>query len=91
LAVACCRYLRDKIRVASVVSESPPKFLNDMATTLGIDTKPLRFAYSRLNSLLRTLQVRGARGLSASRFASSWCVAIVAASVRVHVAACVCR
>lgn len=29
-----------------------------MATTLGIDTKPLRFAYSRLNSLLRTLQVR---------------------------------
>jgi DNA excision repair protein ERCC-2 len=51
------RYLRSKIKVVSVVSETPARFLHDMATSLSIDVKPLKFAYSRLNSLLRTLQV----------------------------------
>lgn len=48
---------QEKIKVASVTSETPPRFLHDMATELAIDVKPLKFAYSRLNSLLRTLQI----------------------------------
>ena len=52
------RYMREKIKVAAVVSESPTRFLHDMGTALSVDTRPLRFAYTRLNSLLRTLQVR---------------------------------
>ena len=39
-------------------SEPPPALLSLMASSLAIDTKPLRYAYSRLNSLLRTLEVR---------------------------------
>ena len=51
------RHLRERIKVAAVVCETPTRFLLDMGTSLGIDPKPLRFAYSRLSSLLRTLQV----------------------------------
>ena len=51
------QYLREKIKVAAVVSEAPSRFLHEMGAALAIDVKPLRFAYSRLNSLLRTLQV----------------------------------
>jgi DNA excision repair protein ERCC-2 len=50
-------YLRDDIKVASVVSQTPAQFLHKLAEKLSIDVKPLRFAYSRLSSLLRTLQV----------------------------------
>ncbi|KAA0164780.1 hypothetical protein FNF31_02317 [Cafeteria roenbergensis] len=51
------RFLKDRIKVAHVDSETPASFLHRMGTTLSVDPKPLRFAYSRLNSLLRTLEV----------------------------------
>jgi DNA excision repair protein ERCC-2 len=51
------RWLKERIKVAAVESVTPGTFLAKMGTELAIDTKPLRFAYSRLNSLLRTLQV----------------------------------
>mmetsp|Transcript_8985 Transcript_8985/g.22241 ORF Transcript_8985/g.22241 Transcript_8985/m.22241 type:complete len:815 (-) Transcript_8985:62-2506(-) len=40
-----------------VTSETPLAFLHRMTNGTSLETKPLRFAYSRLNSLLRTLQV----------------------------------
>jgi DNA excision repair protein ERCC-2 len=53
------RYLRERIRVAAVESVTPTAFLRRMGEVLAIDTRPLQFAYTRLNSLLRTLQVTG--------------------------------
>jgi len=53
------RYLRERIRVAAVESVTPTAFLRKMGEALAIDTRPLQFAYTRLNSLLRTLQVTG--------------------------------
>ena len=40
-----------------VTSETPLAFLHRMITTTSLEAKPLKFTYSRLNSLLRTLQV----------------------------------
>lgn len=40
-----------------VVSETPLAFLHRMVTTTSLEVKPLKFAYTRLSSLLRTLQV----------------------------------
>jgi len=40
-----------------VRSETPLAFLHRMTNRTTLDIKPLRFAYSRLNSLLRSLQV----------------------------------
>uniref|UniRef100_A0A7S4EIL5 DNA 5'-3' helicase n=1 Tax=Pseudo-nitzschia australis TaxID=44445 RepID=A0A7S4EIL5_9STRA len=40
-----------------VTSETPLAFLHRMTNGTSLEVKPLRFAYSRLNSLLRTLQV----------------------------------
>lgn len=40
-----------------VASETPLAFLHRMTNGTSLEVKPLRFAYSRLNSLLRTLQV----------------------------------
>lgn len=40
-----------------VQSETPLAFLHRMTNGTSLEAKPLRFAYSRLNSLLRTLQV----------------------------------
>jgi len=40
-----------------VTSETPLAFLHRMITTTSLEAKPLKFAYSRLSSLLRTLQV----------------------------------
>eukprot|EP00934_Nitzschia_sp_Nitz4_P005055 Nitzschia sp. Nitz4//scaffold55_size114948//63607//66252//NITZ4_003904-RA/size114948-snap-gene-0.175-mRNA-1//1//CDS//3329554539//5045//frame0 len=40
-----------------VKSETPLAFLHRMTNGTSLEAKPLRFAYSRLNSLLRTLQV----------------------------------
>ena len=54
-----CTYLKQRLKVSQVESESPMSFLLKMRQTLSIETRSLRFAYSRLNSLLRTLQVSG--------------------------------
>jgi DNA excision repair protein ERCC-2 len=40
-----------------VHSETPLAFLHRMTNSTSLEAKPLRFAYSRLSSLLRTLQV----------------------------------
>jgi len=40
-----------------VQSETPLAFLHRLMNTTSLEAKPLKFAYSRLNSLLRTLQV----------------------------------
>ena len=40
-----------------VQSETPLAFLHRMMNNTSLEAKPLKFAYSRLNSLLRTLQV----------------------------------
>jgi hypothetical protein len=40
-----------------VQSETPSAFLHRMTNGTLLETKPLRFAYSRLSSLLRTLQI----------------------------------
>ncbi|KAL7539782.1 hypothetical protein ACHAXR_010598, partial [Thalassiosira sp. AJA248-18] len=40
-----------------VTSETPLAFLHRMITTTSLEAKPLKFTYSRLSSLLRTLQV----------------------------------
>eukprot|EP01138_Halocafeteria_seosinensis_P011899 gb/GECG01012161.1/.p1 GENE.gb/GECG01012161.1/~~gb/GECG01012161.1/.p1 ORF type:complete len:845 (+),score=112.20 gb/GECG01012161.1/:1-2535(+) len=51
------RFLRQRIGVEQVESETPQGFLQRMGNTLQMDTEPLKFAYSRLNSLMKTLQI----------------------------------
>jgi len=42
---------------SGVLSETPLAFLHRMQTVTSLEAKPLRFAYTRLQSLLRTLRV----------------------------------
>mgnify|MGYP005990797409 CR=1 FL=1 len=51
------RWLQQRIKVAAVETEVPASFLNRMSTALHLDPKPLKFAYSRLSSLMRTLEI----------------------------------
>lgn len=51
------RWLINRIKVAAVETETPGSFTGAMASALSVDTRPLRFAYSRLNSLMRTLEI----------------------------------
>jgi hypothetical protein len=48
-------YLRD---AKQVESKTPLAFLYELHAKSGLERKALRFTYSRLNSLLRTLEVR---------------------------------
>lgn len=50
-------YLRTRIRVQQVESESPQAFLHHLNQASALESKPMRFCYSRLNSLLRTLEI----------------------------------
>ncbi|XP_033735565.1 general transcription and DNA repair factor IIH helicase subunit XPD-like [Pecten maximus] len=50
-------YMKIRLRVQHVVSESPPSFLKDCSQKVCIDRKPLRFCAERLRSLLRTLEI----------------------------------
>ncbi|XP_070578427.1 general transcription and DNA repair factor IIH helicase subunit XPD-like [Ptychodera flava] len=50
-------YLKTRLRVQHVVSESPPSFLKDIYAKVCIERKPLRFCAERLHSLLRTLEL----------------------------------
>ena len=55
-------YLKARLRHVAgpsggVMSETPLAFLHRMMNGTSLEAKPLKFAYSRLNSLLRTLQV----------------------------------
>ena len=51
------KHLKSRMAVSRVEKETPSAFILDLRQKLSIEEKPLRFAYSRLNSLLRTLQV----------------------------------
>lgn len=50
-------YLRKKIKGAQIEKLTPLALLFHMYETAAIDRRSLRFTYSRLNSLLRTLQI----------------------------------
>ncbi|KAI9910513.1 hypothetical protein PsorP6_010632 [Peronosclerospora sorghi] len=51
------QYLRQRIRVRQVESETPQAFLHHLHQAISVDVKPMMFCYTRLNSLLRTLEV----------------------------------
>uniref|UniRef100_K1PYR9 General transcription and DNA repair factor IIH helicase subunit XPD n=1 Tax=Magallana gigas TaxID=29159 RepID=K1PYR9_MAGGI len=50
-------YMKIRLRVQHVVSESPPSFLKDCYQKVCIERKPLRFCAERLNSMMRTLEL----------------------------------
>ncbi|GBG88390.1 hypothetical protein CBR_g47089 [Chara braunii] len=51
------QHLRTCLEITHVKSEGPYSFLHDLNNKVGIDQKPLRFCYDRLQSLLLTLEV----------------------------------
>jgi DNA excision repair protein ERCC-2 len=56
----CCivDYLRRRLRTsANVQKETPQKFFQDLHMKTSLSKHPLKFAYGRLNSLLRTLEI----------------------------------
>lgn len=50
-------FLKRRLRGTSVEKEFPEGFLHDMYVKTALEKKALRFTYSRLNSLLRTLEI----------------------------------
>ncbi|KAI9908822.1 hypothetical protein PsorP6_003297 [Peronosclerospora sorghi] len=50
-------YWRQRIRVRQVETETPQAFLHHLHQAISVDVKPMKFCYTRLNSLLRTLEV----------------------------------
>ncbi|GFR75762.1 TFIIH basal transcription factor complex helicase XPD subunit-like [Elysia marginata] len=58
-------YIKTRLRVQHVVSETPPSFLKDCQSKVCIDRKPLRFCSERLSSLLRTLELADTKDYSA--------------------------
>ncbi|TMW61591.1 hypothetical protein Poli38472_012782 [Pythium oligandrum] len=50
-------YLRTRIRVRNVESETPQAFLHHLNQAIAMETKPMKFCYTRLNSLMRTLEI----------------------------------
>ena len=51
------RHLKRLLRQPQERWETPQAFLHELHQQTGLEAKPMRFAYSRLNSLLRTLEV----------------------------------
>ncbi|KAI9727254.1 MAG: DNA-dependent ATPase of the nucleotide excision repair factor 4 complex [Chrysothrix sp. TS-e1954] len=50
-------YLKTRMKVMNVVSETPPSFLQHLKEFTFIEKKPLRFCAERLTSLVRTLEL----------------------------------
>mmetsp|Transcript_5423 Transcript_5423/g.11986 ORF Transcript_5423/g.11986 Transcript_5423/m.11986 type:complete len:760 (+) Transcript_5423:301-2580(+) len=50
-------YLRDRLKVQQVVSETPPTFVANLEQLVQVDSKTLKFCYDRLSSLLKTLEI----------------------------------
>ncbi|KAF3036643.1 DNA-dependent ATPase of the nucleotide excision repair factor 4 complex [Didymella keratinophila] len=50
-------YLKIRMRVVQVISETPPSFLESLKNASFIERKPLRFCAERLTSLVRTLEL----------------------------------
>ncbi|KAJ8044735.1 General transcription and DNA repair factor IIH helicase subunit XPD [Holothuria leucospilota] len=57
-------YLKVRLRIQHVVSETPASFLKDIYNKVCIERKPLRFCAERLHSLTRTLQLTDIDDLS---------------------------
>lgn len=51
------QYFKTKLACRDVTNETPLAFLHDMHAVTALERKPLRFTYTRLNSLLRTLEI----------------------------------
>jgi DNA excision repair protein ERCC-2 len=51
------QYLKTQLQGKDVVNKTPLAFLHDMHAVTSLERKPLRFTYTRLNSLLRTLEI----------------------------------
>lgn len=50
-------YLKTRMKVLHVISETPPSFLHHLKELTYIEKKPLRFCAERLTSLVRTLEL----------------------------------
>jgi DNA excision repair protein ERCC-2 len=50
-------YLKTRMKVLHVISETPPSFLQHLRELTFIEKKPLRFCAERLTSLVRTLEL----------------------------------
>jgi len=50
-------YLKTRMKVLNVISETPPSFLQHLRDITFIEKKPLRFCAERLTSLVRTLEL----------------------------------
>ncbi|KAF2640157.1 TFIIH basal transcription factor complex helicase-like protein subunit [Massarina eburnea CBS 473.64] len=50
-------YLKTRMKVLHVISETPPSFLSHLKDLTFIERKPLRFCAERLTSLVRTLEL----------------------------------
>ncbi|KAG6059743.1 DNA-dependent ATPase of the nucleotide excision repair factor 4 complex [Claviceps sp. LM78 group G4] len=50
-------YLKTRMKVRQVISETPPSFLAHLKENTFIEKKPLRFCADRLTSLVRTLEL----------------------------------
>mmetsp|Transcript_7086 Transcript_7086/g.11927 ORF Transcript_7086/g.11927 Transcript_7086/m.11927 type:complete len:984 (+) Transcript_7086:163-3114(+) len=51
------QYLKTLMTGNDVTNKTPLAFLHDLQEATGLERKPLRFTYTRLNSLLRTLEI----------------------------------
>lgn len=69
-------YLKTRLRVQHVVSETPPSFLKDCQSKVCIDRKPLRFCSERLQSLLRTLELADIKDYSSLSLVSNFATLI---------------
>jgi len=67
------RYLREKIKVRELETIVPKRFLEVMARSLSIDVSPLKFSFSRLQSLLRTLEVTGMEEFHSLSLVADFC------------------
>jgi DNA excision repair protein ERCC-2 len=50
-------YLKLRMRTNDVEEQTPLKFLHHLHEITALDRKPLKFTYSRLNSLMQTLEI----------------------------------
>ncbi|KAG2438141.1 hypothetical protein HXX76_005750 [Chlamydomonas incerta] len=50
-------FLRDKMSVPVVTSQTPEVFLTELQERVQVDAKTLKFCYDRLSSLLKTLEI----------------------------------
>jgi DNA excision repair protein ERCC-2 len=50
-------YLKTRMKILHVISETPPSFLSHLRELTFIERKPLRFCAERLTSLVRTLEL----------------------------------